>query len=219
MERLPGRRRELALTMRVYLVRHGETDWNAQGRLQGSTDIPLNQAGQNQARATASALATALSPSTTIVTSPLLRAHHTADALAQALGVPAHVDDRVRERSSGHWEGFTRAEREAKWPQEARDWAATGDADVPGFEHDGLVRERMVTAIEEWADRVDGPLVIVSHSSAIRVGVHGLLGQALAPRVIRNLGNGAWSRLLRRRRGDWTLERHNVSPAVLAGLA
>ena len=201
--------------MHVYLVRHGQTDWNAEGRLQGSTDIPLNQAGRDQADATASALSKVLPPSTTVVTSPLLRAHHTADALATALGVQAHIDDRVRERSSGHWEGFTREERDARWPQEARDWGATGYADVPGFEHDDLVRERMVTAIEEWADRVSGPLVVVSHSSAARVGLQGLLGQALEPRAIRSLGNGAWSRLVRRSRGDWTLERHNISPAVM----
>src|SRR5690606_32642901 len=112
-----------------------------------------------------------LPDTTTVVTSPLLRAHHTANAIAQALGVTAVVDDRVRERSSGHWEGFTREERDARWPQEARDWGVTGYADVPGFEHDDLVRERMVTAIEEWAQRVDGPLVMVSHSSAARVGL------------------------------------------------
>lgn len=201
--------------MQVYLVRHGQTDWNAEGRLQGSTDIPLNQAGREQALATASALSKVLPNSTTVVTSPLLRAHHTADALAKTLDVRLEVDDRVRERSSGHWEGFTREERDARWPQEARDWGATGYADVPGFEHDDLVRERMVTAIEEWAERVDGPLVIVSHSSAGRVGLQGLLGQVFEPRAIRNLGNGAWSRLTRRERGDWTLERHNISPAVL----
>ena len=201
--------------MRVYLVRHGQTDWNAAGRLQGSTDIPLNQAGREQAVATASALVNILPPSTTVVTSPLLRAHHTADALAEALGIEAQVDDRVRERSSGHWEGFTREERDARWPQEARDWGATGYADVPGFEHDDLVRERMMTAIEEWADRVAGPLVVVSHSSAIRVGLHGLLDQSLKPRTLRSLGNGAWSRLTRRTRSDWTLERHNICPAVL----
>lgn len=201
--------------MQVYLVRHGQTDWNAQGRLQGSTDIPLNQAGREQALATARALGGILPSSTTIVTSPLLRAHHTAVPIAQAVGVEAVVDDRVRERSSGHWEGFTRAERDARWPQEARDWGVSGYADVPGFEHDDLVRERMVTAIEEWADRVTGPLVVVSHSSAARVGLHGLLGQALGPRSLRSLGNGAWSRLTRRSHGDWTLERHNISPAVL----
>lgn len=201
--------------MRVYLVRHGQTDWNVQGRLQGSTDIPLNQVGREQALATASALSQVLPASTTVVSSPLLRALHTADALARALGVDVAVDDRVRERSSGHWEGFTRQERDAKWPQEARDWGATGYADVPGYEHDDLVRERMVTAIEEWAERIPGPLVVVSHSSAARVGLQGLLGNVFAPRAIRNLDNGAWTRLLRRARGEWTLERHNITPATM----
>ncbi len=199
--------------MQVYMVRHGQTDWNVAGRLQGSTDIPLNDTGRAQAATAAARLADVLPGSATVVTSPLLRAHHTANAIAQAIGTKAVVDDRVRERSCGHWEGFTRAEREARWPQEARDWGISGYAEVPGFEHDDLVRERMVVAIEEWADRVAGPLVLVSHSSAARVGMQGLLGAALAPRALINLGNGAWSRLTRRARGDWTLERHNVVAA------
>lgn len=201
--------------MQIYVVRHGQTEWNVAGLLQGASDIALTEAGHAQAAATAAALAALLEPDVTVVTSPLERARYTADAIAQALGTRAVVDDRLRERSYGAWEGISPEERERDWPDEVRVWRTWGSADVPGFEHHDDVRARMVAALEEWADQATGTLLIVTHGSAGRVGMQGVLGLPLDHRTLGNLGNAAWSRLTRRGRGDWTLERHNVTPELV----
>ncbi|MFW7415589.1 histidine phosphatase family protein [Demequina sp. SO4-18] len=201
--------------MEVYVVRHGQTEWNVKGLLQGSSDVELTDAGQAQAAATATALAGLLEATTTVVTSPLVRARDTADAIAGALGTQTHVDERLRERAYGAWEGITPEERESGWPEEVEAWRTYGSADVPGFEHHDFVRARMVESIEEWAERVTGTLLVVTHGSSARVGMQGLVGLPLDHRTLGNLGNAAWSRLTRRAHGDWTLERHNVMPETL----
>lgn len=204
--------------MQVYMVRHGQTDWNAAGLLQGSSDIPLNDVGRAQADATAQALAQVLPPHTTVVTSPLTRAYDTASTIATALETTAVVEEGFRERAYGEWEGLTLEERLAQWPNEVRQWQDNGHAGIPGFEAHSLVRDRVVAALEDWRDRTEGPLVVVTHGSAARMGLQGVLGLPLEVRTLGNLGNAAWSRLSRRARGEWTLERHNVSatPDVLA---
>ena len=201
--------------MQVYVVRHGQTEWNVAGLLQGSSDVALTEAGRQQARETAAALAEVVPAGATVVTSPLSRAHDTAVAIARELSGAATVDERLRERDYGVWEGITPAERESGWPDEVRAWREHGDPDIPGFERHDTVRTRMVEAIEEWADAVAGPLVVVSHGSSARVGMQGLLGLSLTHRTLANLGNAAWSQLTRRARGDWTLERHNLTPDLL----
>ncbi|MDN4481353.1 histidine phosphatase family protein [Demequina muriae] len=201
--------------MDVFVVRHGQTEWNVKGLLQGSSDVELTDAGHAQAAATAQALAGLLGSETTIVTSPLVRARDTADAIAGAIGAAVEVDARLRERAYGAWEGITPEERESGWPEEVLAWRKYGSADVPGFEHHDTVRARMVEALEEWAERAPATLLVVSHGSSARVGMQGLIGLSLDHRTLGNLGNAAWSRLTRRDRGDWTLERHNVTPETL----
>ncbi|MFV0635016.1 histidine phosphatase family protein [Demequina sp.] len=205
--------------MRVYVVRHGQTAWNVTGLLQGSSEVPLTALGHAQAVATAAVFGRIVGPGATVVASPLSRALHTAQAIATELGVDALEDDRLRERSYGEWEGITPEARLAGWPDEVRLWRAGGNPDVEGFEHHDSVRARMVGAIEDWADRVEGPLIVVSHGSSSRVGMQGLLGLSLQHRTLANLGNAAWSRLARRARGDWTLERHNVNPQTMRAAA
>ena len=87
---------------RLVLWRHGLTDYNVAGRIQGRVDIPLNDAGLAQASAVAPAIA-AMEP-TAIVSSPLGRARQTADVLSAAVGVDVRVDDALTERSFGMWE-------------------------------------------------------------------------------------------------------------------
>ncbi|WP_062132855.1 histidine phosphatase family protein [Demequina aestuarii] len=201
--------------MDVFVVRHGQTEWNVKGLLQGSSDVELTDAGRAQAAATAQALAGLLGSQTTVVTSPLVRARDTADAIAGAIGAAVEVDERLRERAYGAWEGITPEKRESEWPEEVLAWRKYGSADVPGFEHHDTVRARMVEALEEWAERTPSTLLVVSHGSSARVGMQGVIGLSLDHRTLGNLGNAAWSRLTRRDCGDWTLERHNVTPETL----
>jgi len=196
---------------RLFVVRHGETEWNALGLLQGAADVPLAPAGREQAAVAAATLAEHVSADATIVASPLTRAHDTALALGDVLGVPVHVDDRLRERAYGEWEGVTAEAREQGWPREVARWRTHGDPGIPGFEGHDAVRERMVEALEEWVERAPGDVVAFSHGSSGRVGIMGLLGLSLEHRTLGNLGNAAWSRLTRHDDGAWTLERHAVT--------
>lgn len=98
--------------MKLCLVRHGETDWNVEGRLQGWTDIALNATGKAQAQAVARALAGV--PFDAIVSSPLQRALHTAEAIAD--GRPIELEPRLRERQLGALQGLTRGEVAAQYP-------------------------------------------------------------------------------------------------------
>lgn len=89
----------------LYLVRHGETDWNRGQRLQGTRDVPLNEAGVVQAHELADYFAAL--PIACVVTSPLVRASETAAILADACACPLHVDARLREIDHGSWSGMT----------------------------------------------------------------------------------------------------------------
>ncbi|MDR2686748.1 MAG: histidine phosphatase family protein [Oscillospiraceae bacterium] len=91
--------------MTLLFLRHGQTDWNAQGLFQGRTDIPLNEAGRAQARAQAAALLAHDPPVDVIYASPLLRARETAEIVQGALGAPIYFDGRLTERCFGSLEG------------------------------------------------------------------------------------------------------------------
>ncbi|RYG60295.1 MAG: histidine phosphatase family protein, partial [Alphaproteobacteria bacterium] len=118
-----------------YFLRHGQTDWNLEGRMQGHTDIPLNATGLQQAQA--AALKLKHLPITHIVTSPLSRALKTAAIAAETLGLPLHIDSNLKERTFGSLEGSLRrdlmlqhniAEHEPYdriLPEDAEQWPAT----------------------------------------------------------------------------------------------
>ncbi|HVZ75395.1 MAG TPA: histidine phosphatase family protein [Polyangia bacterium] len=155
----------------LYLARHGETDWNRDGRWQGHTDVALNDAGRAQARALAEKLRGAVFAR--VHTSDLLRARETAEIVRAILGAgPLVVDRDLRERSFGLFEGLTRDECQARHPEH---WAAYR-ADVsrvpPGAEaHDALGRrmEAAVARAGETRDgEGDGAVLVVSHGGSIR---------------------------------------------------
>ena len=105
---------------KLVVWRHGQTDYNLQGRVQGVTDISLNAAGLAQAEAAAPIIA-AYKP-VKIIASPLERAQQTAQALAKLSGGKVASDERLIERSFGIWEGLTGKEIKADWPQEFKQW-------------------------------------------------------------------------------------------------
>jgi broad specificity phosphatase PhoE len=143
----------------LYLVRHGETEWNAARRIQGRTDIPLNDTGREQARRAAELLARRRWQG--VYTSPLGRAHETARIIADRLGLEGVTDiDALVERDYGEAEGMGFDEIEALYPEGVR---------APGQETREEVAARVVPALLELAERHPGErLVIVSHGGAIR---------------------------------------------------
>lgn len=140
------------------LIRHGQTDWNLAGRMQGRTDIPLNDTGRAQALAAADVLAA--EPWDVVVSSPLMRARETAEIIADRLGVPlgASYDDLV-EQEFGGAEGTLVADLATRWP--ARDF--------PGKEPDAEVGPRGVRALEQIAgDHPAARVLVVAHGTLIR---------------------------------------------------
>lgn len=144
----------------VALVRHGETDWNRQGRMQGHRDIPLNANGLRQA----SRLAVRLSSGhwDMVVTSDLGRAEATAEQVARAAGIHRVVrDPRLRERSFGRLEGTTLNERIKRW---GHNWHRLDH----GTESDESLFMRVQSFLDDLARRERGRIVVVTHGGWIR---------------------------------------------------
>jgi len=114
----------------ILLIRHGETAWNAERRLQGHLDIPLNDEGERQAALLAGALAG--EPLDLLVASDLHRAHQTAQAVADRRGLTVAIDPALRERGYGGFEGLLYSEIEERFPREFAAWQARDvDAQLP----------------------------------------------------------------------------------------
>jgi probable phosphoglycerate mutase len=148
----------------LLLARHGETDWNRELRIQGSSDIALNELGHEQARRLAAELEDVELDA--IYSSDLARARETAAAVASTHGLEVRLDARLRERSFGSWEGLTR-EDIAEFPEGSRH----------DGESDDEVRARVLAAIEEIARSHPGQQVlVVSHGGALNTLWHHALG-------------------------------------------
>lgn len=162
-------------TTRVVLVRHGESHWNVEQRLQGHSGSGLSRAGHDQARAVAAWLAVTLGP-VQVVSSDLQRARETADHVAAALASDVVEDPDLRERSWGTWEGRTVAELTADDSDAWRRRAIGEDvaAEVGGESGPDLAA-RVVPAIRRHAADREA-VVLVSHGGSIWHGLHGLLG-------------------------------------------
>jgi probable phosphoglycerate mutase len=143
----------------LYLVRHGETDWNREHRIQGSTDIALNDVGRAQAAATGRLLARREWDA--VYASPLSRAFETAAIIAGEVGLPApHALPTLVERNYGAAEGLTAMEVERRFPR---------NTEVPGRESREAVVDRALPALLELAEANAGSaLIVVSHGGVIR---------------------------------------------------
>lgn len=195
---------------RLVIVRHGETDWNVERRIQGVSDVHLNDLGRAQAAAAADALANEL-VSPVIVASPLARALDTAQAIAGACGVETATDARLVERTYGVWEGLTVAERDAAYPEASATWNAGHEpAMLEGYERHEAVASRMRAALADWQDRAPNDLVFVTHGSSGRMLILDLMGLPHNSPLLGYLGNCTWSVLTPFRTGVWTLHEHNA---------
>jgi probable phosphoglycerate mutase len=155
----------------LLLVRHGETDWNRDGRWQGGSDTRLNDLGREQAEALAEQLDGDIG---VVYSSDLARARETAEIVARKLGLEVRVDARLRERSFGSWEGLTTAEIEERFTESHRRWREGKGAGADDAE-----------AFEDFAARVNDFLadvlrlhpgeevLVISHGGSIRV-IHAL---------------------------------------------
>ena len=154
----------------LILVRHGETDWNAQHRWQGHSDTRLNDAGREQARL----LAEGLPDVDALYSSDLARARETAEILAGKIGLEVRFDERLRERGFGSWEGLTMDEIESAYPDDKRRWLAgtgPGALDAEPFE---AFATRVGSFVENvWQRHAGEKVLVVAHGGTIRV-VHAL---------------------------------------------
>jgi broad specificity phosphatase PhoE len=158
----------------IYYIRHGETEWNAEGKLQGGQDIPLNDLGRAQAANAGGILAGLFArdgrseQSLAFVASPLGRARSTMELVRGALKLPIAgyaLDDRLREIGYGDWEGSTLAQMQASDPavfaaRQAEKWTVP----PPGGESYASVQARM----RDWYDQVKADTVAVAHGGTAR---------------------------------------------------
>ena len=196
----------------MLLWRHGRTRWNAEGRFQGQLDSELDPSGLADLSSAAEALAL-WSPSA-LVTSSAGRALASAAYLERATGLSAAPDERLREIHLGHWQGLTRAQAQAAFPQEYEAWVRGQDVRRGDGETYSEVGHRGAAALLEALATVPagGLLVAVTHGGTTRAVIGTMLELPpahwwrLAP-----LGNARWSALLDTERG-WRLAQHNAGP-------
>jgi probable phosphoglycerate mutase len=158
----------------IWLVRHGETPWNAERRVQGWEDIGLNETGIEQARALGrhiKNLTQAGQGLDAVYTSDLKRAHATAQTVAHEVGLPLNIHKGVRERHFGVLQGLVYDEMDAHAPEAAAIWRARDpNAELPGGESLGFFYTRVIEAINEIAARHVGQRVmVVSHGGAMDI--------------------------------------------------
>lgn len=197
---------------RLLIWRHGQTAWNASDRVQGQTDIELDEVGVAQAERAAAWLAT-LKPDL-IVSSDLSRAARTAGALAELTGHDVLLDERLRERHFGPWQGLTGDEIAERYPNQYPHWRRLGDVpDVP-LESTIDLTERVSAALRDVAAKVgDGTAVVATHGGAARHGVAGLLDWPHGvARTLAGLSNCHVSDVRHSASRGWFLKAHNIGP-------
>jgi probable phosphoglycerate mutase len=196
-------------TRRLVLLRHGRTAWNAERRFQGQADPPLDDVGVAQAYVVADLIA-ALQPDV-VVSSDASRAMQTAVPVAERIGLDVLPDARLRERSLGHWEGLTRDEVAARYPDEFADWIAGRDVSRRGGETRADVAARAYAAFRELPD-VPVALIVTHSATAMALSAR-LLGLSQDVHVLGPLANCHWSELVSESPNHepaWRLRAHNV---------
>jgi ribonuclease H / adenosylcobalamin/alpha-ribazole phosphatase len=153
---------------RLLMLRHGQTDFSAQGRYSGRADLPLTELGERQAAAAAIRLAST-GDVAAVVSSPMLRAKQTAQPVAGALGLPLRVHDGLTEADFGTWEGLTFAEANARDPELHTRWLTDTSVAPPGGESMDAVHRRARRVRDQLiAEHGGATVVVVSHVTPIK---------------------------------------------------
>lgn len=175
---------------RIFLVRHGETDWNREGRFQGKMDIPLNSLGRDQAAAAAKALESA--DIDIVVSSPLSRAAETALSTASFAGLRVEVDEDLKEIDHGLWEGHTAEEVEKLWPGMLGTWHSHPEKVImPEGESLEDVQNRAWAALEDLFPAPGERIALFSHDAVIKVLLCRVLGCPLSSFWRFRIANGS----------------------------
>jgi len=205
---------------RLILLRHGQTEYNASNRMQGQLDTDLSDLGRAQAKSAAQALAD--TRPFAIVSSDLRRAHDTALALGDHIGLPVETDDRLRETHLGEWQGLTHTDVDDISPGARARWRSDAEWAPPAGESRIDVAARSLPVVQELLERHEDwgtdPLVLVAHGGLIAALTARLLDLP-ADRwpVLGGLGNTSWVQLSGHGEGTepvWRLDVWNASANV-----
>lgn len=158
------------MTTTIVLTRHGHVDWIAPERFRGRAELPLSALGERQAEALGQRVAQSWKPDA-IYTSPLSRCVRTGDAIARATGTRAEQLSNLADTDYGQWQGLTRDEVRALWPEELRVWLDSPDmASIPGGETLAAVLVRGIEVLQHiLRHHRDQTVVLVGHDSINRV--------------------------------------------------
>ena len=176
---------------KLYLIRHGETDYNNALRFQGQTDIPLNQKGIEQAEKAADFFRDI--PLQAIYTSTLIRAKTTAEIIAGVKGMEVQETDALREMSFGIWENMNSKDIQKKYAKEWKDFfASPARTTIPQGESMLAVQKRAYPTVQEILDRYpEGDVAFVAHGGIIRVLMCTMLGLDLNRAWHLHVGNAS----------------------------
>ena len=173
--------------MKLYLIRHGESTYNAEGRIQGQSDVPLSELGRRQSRAVARAMAAV--PAEAIYSSPLCRALEVAKDIAAEHGLPVRTDPRLKEISVGVFQDRLRSELETEFPDDLARWLS-GEEDfaIPGGESRRQLADRGAEALRKIAADGHRTAVVVAHGGVLVATLRRLieLPRPLSPFSLRN---------------------------------
>jgi len=201
---------------RLVLVRHGETDFNVEGRMQGHFDSELTDFGLAQARRVAPELARFAA--VRLLSSDLSRAARTAEELGLVCDLPVKLDPRLRETDLGKWQALTPDEVERVWPGALATWRTDPTWAPPGGESrvDVAVRARpVISELEaEFDDTEPATVLVCAHGGVITALSCALIGLEVASwMAVGGLGNARWVILQRREsEAGWRLTGYNIGP-------
>jgi broad specificity phosphatase PhoE len=197
-------------TTTLYLIRHGETDWNLSGHWQGHADVPLNAVGKRQADLLAQRLRRERTRFNVLYSSDLARAYQTAWVISEAVGVPVEMLPALREIDLGIWSGLTREQIRARHPVEFALLEQGQDVPRGGAETLAALRRRVVEVIEAMMAQHSGEtLAFVTHGGPVRMFIAHASGVADANRMpFHHIGNTSIT-VVRHSAAGWQIVKRN----------